>query len=452
MSSHMLSNMMRRGRAAPPSAARKRGGERKTGRRPGAVAADESTDNELVIRPPKLKTLSFLLEGLFEKRGSDREEALASIIEGLNRKLDHEFLENNFATFLFRSLNCLKKGSNREKQLSLHVIGLLAIVICCEDKLSEIYKELLPVFSKVLKSGPTTLKILDCLAIVAFFGATNSEETESAMQIIWKFINPESASDVNTQNHSAEILVAAVYAWLFLLTSMEGWRLSHNYWNGAISYFSNLLEHDNKLVRIAASEALALIFETGSLEKFWSEAKDPSLTKYSHMQLLLKENVLKKLNCLYSDIRNENVANKVREVVKYFESSRPSEFVLTVNGKGLKLSSWYQIIQLQFLKSFLAGGFENHMKENEKLQNLFEFNPHRNKNLGPELYESTTDKITVCFFVPEERDPDKLTKEDRKKERVWRNALLDKARTQLMRKHRLMSQEMNSCCYDFEQY
>ncbi|RXH87476.1 hypothetical protein DVH24_034376 [Malus domestica] len=435
MSSHMLSNMMRRGKAAPPSAARKRGGERKTGRRPGAVAADESTDNELVIRPPKLKTLSFLLEGLFEKRGSDREEALASIIEGLNRKLDHEFLENNFATFLFRSLNCLKKGSNREKQLSLHVIGLLAIVICCEDKLSEIYKELLPVFSKVLKSGPTTLKILDCLAIVAFFGATNSEETESAMQIIWKFINPESASDVNTQNHSAEVLVAAVYAWLFLLTSMEGWRLSHNYWNGAISYFSNLLEHDNKLVRIAASEALALIFETGSLEKFWSEAKDPSLTKYSHMQLLLKENVLKKLNCLYSDIRNENVANKVREVVKYFESSRPSEFVLTVNGKGLKLSSWYQIIQ-----------------ENEKLQNLFEFNPHRNKNLGPELYESTTDKITVCFFVPEERDPDKLTKEDRKKERVWRNALLDKARTQLMRKHRLMSQEMNSCCYDFEQY
>lgn len=32
-------------------------------------------------------------------------------------------------------------------------------------------------------------------------------------------------------------------------------------------------------------------------------------------------------------------------------------------------------------------------QENEKLQNLFEFNPRRNKNLGPELYASTTDKV-----------------------------------------------------------
>lgn len=32
-------------------------------------------------------------------------------------------------------------------------------------------------------------------------------------------------------------------------------------------------------------------------------------------------------------------------------------------------------------------------QENEKLQHLFEFNPRRIKNLGPELYVSTTDKV-----------------------------------------------------------
>ncbi|KAI5314837.1 hypothetical protein L3X38_044013 [Prunus dulcis] len=421
------------------------------GRKPVLAAGDDESYEE-VPRPSQPKRLCHYLEVLYEKRGSNREEALASIIEVLTCRLENDYLEENFASFLYRGLNSLKIGSSKEKQLSLHVIGLLAIIICCEDKLSEVYRVLLPVLSESLKSGTTTSKMLNCLAIVGFFGSTNSEETEGAMQIIWKFIHPESVNDVNTKKHSPEVLVAAIYSWLFLLTSMEGWRLSHNSWNGAVCYFSNLLEHGDKLVRVAACEALVLIFETGSLDKFWKEAKDHG--SYSHMQQSLRENVLKKLKCFYWDTRSENIprseniTKKVCEVVNYFESFQCLGTSLTINGKDLKLSSWYQMIQLQFLKNFLNDGFKIHMKENEKLQHLFEFNPRRIKNLGPELYVSTTDKITVRFFLPEERNAETLTKENKKKERVWRNSLLEKARTQLMSKHRRMSEEMNCCDYD----
>ena len=40
-----------------------------------------------------------------------------------------------------------------------------------------------------------------------------------------------------------------------------------------VTYLSSLLEKDDRSVRIAAGEALALIFELGTLEKFAAEAK-----------------------------------------------------------------------------------------------------------------------------------------------------------------------------------
>lgn len=38
------------------------------------------------------------------------------------------------------------------------------------------------------------------MAIVAFVGGNDSEETERSMQIIWKFIHSESESNVYTQS------------------------------------------------------------------------------------------------------------------------------------------------------------------------------------------------------------------------------------------------------------
>lgn len=94
------------------------------------------------------------------------------------------------------------------------------------------------------------MKLLQCLAVVSFFGASNSKEIETAMQVVWNFVSaPESAKEL-----LPEVPVAGIYAWMFLLTSMEGWRLSYNYWNVAISYFSNLLEHGDKSVCVVATK------------------------------------------------------------------------------------------------------------------------------------------------------------------------------------------------------
>ncbi|KAH0977273.1 hypothetical protein GBA52_026992 [Prunus armeniaca] len=107
-------------------------------------------------------------------------------------------------------------------------MGLLAIIICCQDKISDAYRELLPVLSEALKSGTATLK-------------------------------------VNTKEHSAEVLLQYILGCFFL----QAWR-----------------DGDSATTLGMACEALALIFETGSLDKFWKEAKDHS--NCSHMQQSLR--------------------------------------------------------------------------------------------------------------------------------------------------------------------
>lgn len=39
-------------------------------------------------------------------------------------------------------------------------------------------------------------QILGCLTVVTFFGASNSDETESVMKLLWDLINPGTDSSV----------------------------------------------------------------------------------------------------------------------------------------------------------------------------------------------------------------------------------------------------------------
>ncbi|KAL6224222.1 hypothetical protein ACLB2K_003077 [Fragaria x ananassa] len=395
-----------------------------------AAAAAAAVIRELTPqRPPKPARASpWLIEKLYDKRGPERAKALAGVIELLNKKLDHEDLKDRYVVeLLYRCLCSVKKGSTKEVQNALQVIGLLSITVDCQEKMAEIYREFLDAASSnacLKKAGTNTTKMLECLGVVTFFGAIGAEETQKGMKVIWDFLmsfKSESGSDdvINRKKQSQEILVAAIYSWCFLLTSTDGWRLNQN-WRGAISFFMDILDNND---------------ETDALDKFWDGPNDTTLP-YSQLRETLREMILKKVSSL----------NMNTNVVEYFKTlhcpiSRP-----TVCEKKLELTSWYQVIQLAFLKSFLGKEFENFMTKEEKLQSFFEVNPNINDNVGEELFVPTIEKITVNMVIPGGRDPQTMTAEQRKKERVLRTSIQGKAKTQLRTKHRLMSEELN--CFD----
>ncbi|KAE8670213.1 activating signal cointegrator 1 complex subunit 2-like isoform X1 [Hibiscus syriacus] len=343
------------------------------------------------------------VDALYEKRGSTREKALSSIIEAFNSDLQRQFVEKKFATLLHQCLNSIKKGSSKEISLASHVIGLLALTVGPGDNAREILEESITPISQASKSGSESSKI----------------------------------ASVVTVKPSSAVITAVVSAWSFLLTTMDGWRLSPKLWQESIAYLSTLLDKDDRLVRIAAGEALAVIFEMGSLEKFAAEAKgsnDGSISEgnkskegFSHIQGL-RGKILNQVRGLSVEAGGKGSAKKdlnnqrnlFKDVLEFLEDGYCPETSLKIGGDSLQTSTWSQLIQLNFLKHFLGGGFTKHMQENEFLQDVFGFTPKRRNLLGSEHISNGQKRM---YKSP--------------------NSVISKARTQMLNKQRMQSKDRN---------
>ncbi|KAJ0025675.1 hypothetical protein Pint_08652 [Pistacia integerrima] len=405
------------------------------------------------VQLEKDSLLDEALDALYEKRGSTREKALAAIIEAFNSNLQHQFVEKKFATLLHQCLGSMKRGSSREIALASHAIGLLALTVGFGDNAREILDESVTPISQALKAGSESSKtaaLLECLAIITFVGGNDPEETERSMEIMWQLVHPKLGSNVVAVKPSATVITAMVSAWSFLLATLDGWRLDPKHWQqnhslkSSFSYFSSLLDKNDRSVRIAAGEALALIFEIGNLEKFSAEANgssDGSGEGYTPL-LGLKGKILNQVRNLSMEAGGKGSAKKdlnnqrnlFKDILEFLMDGYCPETSTKIGGESLKTSTWSQLIQLNFLKHFLGGGFVKHMQvgflnqvlaysisENEFLHEVLGFTPKQKYLPSTEHHISSSEKRMF-------RSP---------------NSVVNKARTQLLNKQRMLSEGRN---------
>ncbi|KAK8678598.1 hypothetical protein V6N13_144094 [Hibiscus sabdariffa] len=360
----------------------------------------------------KDRLLDEAVDALYEKRGSTREKALAVIIEALNSNLQHQFVEKKFATLLHQCLNSIKKGSSKEISLASHTIGLLALIVGPGDSAREILEESIIPLSQAFKSGSESSKIaslLECLAIITFVGGTDPEETEKSMQIMWQLVHPKLGSNTSSAVRSAQ----------FREPDITGSGVvAERTWS--ITYLSSLLDKDDRSVRIAAGEGLAVIFEMGSLEKFAAEAKgstdgsvlegNKSKEGFSYIQGL-KGKILNQVRDLSVEAGGKGSAKKdlnsqrnlFKDVLEFLEDGYSPETSMKIGGDALQTSSWSQLIQ-----------------ENEFLQDIFGFTPNKRNLMGGEHISNGEKRM---YKSP--------------------NSVINKARTQLMNKQRMLSAGRN---------
>ncbi|MED6132255.1 hypothetical protein PIB30_017328 [Stylosanthes scabra] len=352
------------------------------------------------------------LDALDEKRGSTRENALSSIIEAFNSNIQHEFVEKKFATLLHQCLASLKKGSKKAsaKEISLasHAVGCLALTVGSGNNAREIFEESVRPLDESLASKSDVSKIpslLECLAIVVA-------------------VKP-----------SAQIITSVVSSWSFLLSTIDDLNLNSKAWQNQISYLSGLLEKEDRAVRIAAGEALALIFEIGTTEKFANSrsasdtSQEESKPQGSYIFLQgLKGKVINQCKNLSVEAGGKGSAKKdltnqrnlFRDILEFFEYGYCPETTTKIGGDSLQTSSWSQMIQLNFLKHFLGAGFIKHMQENEFLHDVFDFTPKKKLNNNEQRMSVGEKRL---FKSP--------------------NSVLNKARTQYLNKQRLQAEGRN---------
>ncbi|KAF3965251.1 hypothetical protein ACB098_02G152700 [Castanea mollissima] len=315
-------------------------------------------------------SLDSWLEALYEKRGSTREKALSLIIEAFTKSLQHQFVEKNFVTLLHQYLHSIKRGSAKEICLAARAIGLLAMTTNCEDKAHELLEESICPLSEALKSGSEISKIshiIECLAVITFIGDNDGEESEGVMQIIWEFICQKTGSKSKL---SPAVITTAISSWSFILSNAKGWCLNSKNWQEAVSHFSTLLEKDDRSVRIAAGEALAILFEIGcpKIKKDYADAIQQLEWKILYqVEDLSREAGGRGSN--KEDLGSQR--NLFRDLLKFLRDGSCPETSMKIGGDLLNTDTWSELIQLNFLKHFLGERFSKHMQENELLRSLF---------------------------------------------------------------------------------
>ncbi|KAJ8548994.1 hypothetical protein K7X08_032357 [Anisodus acutangulus] len=320
----------------------------------------EDDSNKASLHVPMKKKLSPYLGQLFKNKSSARENALKTL--------------SNFVTLVHRCQNCLKRGSALEIDLALQLIGLVVLTLGAGDDAHEIYEESLVFLPRLLKSKLShSVKVMECLSIVTLVAARDFVDTERSMEIIWQFINQESKS-IETK-HPSSRTAAAISAWALLLSEL-------------IPYLLTQLEEDDEHVNAANIEALALIFEIGSLEKFSNQAEEYGSTKD------IKDDIMKHVKRACGGTK--------QDASKILEDDYNKTTTLTLCGTRLTFSTWSQLKQISYIRRFLGYGFTNHMMENERLHNVFNF-VQAKKTSGLELYKAEFEEVAVRVFLPDVR-------------------------------------------------
>ncbi|KAK3127562.1 hypothetical protein QOZ80_7AG0575030 [Eleusine coracana subsp. coracana] len=377
------------------------------------------------------------IDALYEKRGSTREAALSKLVDAFESFMLHGIVENKYATLLSQFNNSVKKGSTKESCLASRAIGLLAITLGAGSSSHEVMEESHPQLSKVLQSWSDAIKMisaLDCLAVITFVGASDLAETEFSLKAMWDVIHPKSGSNVGTvRKPKAPLLAAGLSAWTFLLTTIGSWRINTDSWKEPIAFLSTLLEAEDRAVRMAAGEALAVCFELNLLDVSSFEDADVSsgATGGPKNKLFLDMQALKaKIAGLASNLSAEaggkgadkknltdqrDLFQRILDFVKYGEC--PEESVKIAGKRDvLRVSSWCELIQLNFLKRFLGRGFLKHVQENGLLQDIFDIKTDTTETL------SSTDK--KIFRYGEEKDRALKLNKDRRLAQARKNAAM----------------------------
>uniref|UniRef100_A0A1D1ZA36 Interferon-related developmental regulator 1 n=1 Tax=Anthurium amnicola TaxID=1678845 RepID=A0A1D1ZA36_9ARAE len=349
--------------------------------------------------------LETFLDALYEKRGSTREKALSGLIDAFENRMLLGFVEDKPITLLHQFLSSIKRGSSKEASLASRAIGLLAITAGCGSIAHEIMEESVPHLHQALTSGADSLKkssVLDCLAVISFVGGQDGEEKEKAMKIIWELAHPKSGSNVTLSKPTPIVLASAISAWSLILSTLNPWSVNTYNWQESISFLSTLLDKDDRTVRIAAGEAIALIFDVGCLDKFSTEENDynensdgegvkPSRGGFSYVKSL-KGKILNQVKNLSMEAGGKGSAkndlssqrNTFQDILALIETGTCPERPVKIlkNCDPLVVSTWTQMMQLNFLRRFLGRGFLKHMQDNELLHDVFHFKPRKRENLS----------------------------------------------------------------------
>jgi hypothetical protein len=359
-----------------------------------AVAAAEARFNRLT------DALATIGELPSEKRTTRREATLRKAFKALTQYATGnegaEYAENRQDGIVAACKYSIRVGSPAEQYAACRVLEATSVILGADhpDLFEAIEPYLLRVLQSTIKAIPVRVAALRAMTMAVFIGTSDDVTTEHLLDICEAVTEKE----YRNQPTPVSLRAAALDAWALLSTTVPDFYIAGkdhiNMGRGLaiLPLLKECLDDAAVQLRSAAGEALALIHEARLNLGIADEQGDDTNTnttqrKYSQGSWdgTEWEEVIHEIQQRIAQLAVES-GHHMKKKAKKEQRATFREFQATlvddespqqvVNFRGgpngsLELKTWKEIVQLNFIRHCLQGGFQAQLLTNATLQAIF---------------------------------------------------------------------------------
>lgn len=337
--------------------------------------------------------------GKNEKRSAKRESLLKRLFKALTQYATgmggREMVEQHLDVILAAAAGTgLRAGvaSPAEQYAACRVLEATAVVLGGDhdEYCQEVDKPLKRVVNMTGRATPVRAAALRALSMCNFMCSADDVATESLLDLCEAVASPEYRNEAVP----SFLRATALDCWALLSTTIQDVyiadRSDYHIGRGLVllPLLKDCLETTNVELRSAAGECMALIHEARlNLGLHDEEAENATARRYrrgswdgSEWEVLMDEvkQLISELSVESGHHMSKKAKKEQRATFREFMSTivddeAPCE-VVTFRGGTLTLNTWKEVVQLNFVRHCLQGGFQIQLVTNETLHAIFSAN------------------------------------------------------------------------------
>ncbi|CAG9772789.1 unnamed protein product [Ceutorhynchus assimilis] len=323
--------------------------------------------------------LTDIIDGLTQKSSQGRTNCYKTFTKGLINKYMPNFIKDRTFTLCDCIEKSLKKGGADEKCAAADLATIMCVQLSSDSTSEDICRTLKPILLAMACDNSASPKVRAncCLALGNISFISNGDMAEN-LALMQQFETIFSGSylkgDGSVPTTSAEtgaLHAAALNAWALLFTLIVpgniGTMMNNSKTLPNLEHISELLESAHLEVRMAAGEALALIYEIGREESDDFE-DDFALDLIETLKQLATDSHKYRAK---KDRKQQRAT--FRDILQFIEEDMISEVQIKFGKDVLTLDTWVRRKQYDALCNILGPSINQHLIDNDLLKDIFEF-------------------------------------------------------------------------------
>ena len=352
-----------------------------------AAAAAEARNSKLQ------EALANIDEYHTEKRSARREGCLRKIFRALSQYATGvqgiEYTETKIDDIIDACRHSLRAGAPAEQYAACRVLEAASVVLGADhpEFFEAIETDLIRILQSAIRATPVRIAALRAMAMAVFIGSNDDVTSERLLDICEQL----AAQEYRGEQVPTALRATALDAWALLATTVHDLYIagkddvSMGRGLALLGLLKECLDTSTVQLRSAAGECIALIHEARlNLGVAYSEGENTTERQFAQgtwegsdweetiieIQNRIAELAVESGHHMSKKSKKEQRATFREFQATIVEDESPKEIV-SFRGGTIEIESWREIVQLNFIRHCLQGGFQIQLLTNPTLHAVF---------------------------------------------------------------------------------